>query len=329
MRPPPSTRPRIRVTRQLPAPVEARLDELFEVHRNPLDDPLTSAALGQAMCEADGLLVTVTDRIDAALLATTPRRVGIVANFGVGYNHIDLVAAAANGIVVTNTPGVLTDDTADLAMMLMLMVARRAGEGERHLRSGAWTGWRPTHMMGTRLTGATLGIVGMGRIGRAVARRAVAGFGMQVCYYQPNPVDADAVPATRCDSLDDLVSSSDVVSIHCPATPQTLGMFDQRVLGLMRPGAILINTARGDIVDEAALAAAVAQGRLAGAGLDVYRDEPVVHPALLALEQVVLLPHLGSATLQSRVAMGMCAIDNLVAFFAGLPPPNVVFAVPG
>ncbi len=317
-------RPRVIVTRRLPDIVEARLAELFDAELNTADNPLPVSALGRALRIADGLVVTVTDRLDAEALDVGPDGAGIVANFGVGYNHIDIAAATANGIVVTNTPGVLTDDTADLAIMLMLMAGRRAGEGERHLRSGAWTGWRPTHMMGTRLTGVTLGIVGMGRIGRAVAQRACAGFGMRVVFWQPNPVNSDGFDALPCTSLDELLAVSDVVSIHCPATPQTRHLIDARALALMRPGAILVNTARGDVVDETALAAALRAGRLAGAGLDVYAHEPRIHPELLDLENVVLLPHLGSATLQSRVAMGMRAVDNLVAFFAGREPPDRV-----
>ena len=317
-------RPRVIVTRRLPDIVEARLTELFDAELNTADNPLPATALGRALRIADGLVVTVTDRLDAEAFDVGSGGAGIVANFGVGYNHIDIAAATANGIVVTNTPEVLTDDTADLAIMLMLMTGRRAGEGERHVRSGAWTGWRPTHMMGTRLTGVTLGIVGMGRIGRAVAQRACAGFGMRVVFWQPNPINWDGFDALPCTSLDELLAVSDVVSIHCPATPQTRHLIDARALALMRPGAILVNTARGDVVDETALAAALRAGRLAGAGLDVYAHEPRIHPELLDLENVVLLPHLGSATLQSRVAMGMRAVDNLVAFFAGREPPDRV-----
>ncbi len=319
-----SERPRIVVTRRLPAAVEHRLAELFDAEFNRDDEPRSSGQLRDAVRSADGMLVTVTDGMDADVLAAGPRRVGIVANFGVGYNHIDITAAGVNDIVVTNTPGVLTDDTADLAILLMLMVARRAGEGERHVRSGTWTGWRPTQMMGTQVSGTTLGIIGMGRIGRAVARRAQGGFGMRVVFHQPNPPDLDGIDATPCASLDELLSVSDVVSIHCPATPQTRGMIDARRLALMRPGAILVNTARGDVVDEVALAAALRAGQIAGAGLDVYANEPSIHPQLLDLENVVLLPHLGSATTQTRIAMGMRAIDNLVAFFAGKEPPDRV-----
>ncbi len=315
-------RPRIVVTRRLPETVERRLAELFDVELNPDDGPRSADDLRAALRGADGMLVCVTDALDAGVLATGGRQAGILANFGVGYNHIDIDAARANGIVVTNTPGVLTDATADLAILLMLMAARRAGEGEREVRAGEWTGWRPTHMMGTQVSGATLGIVGMGRIGRAVAQRARDGFGMRIVFHQPNPVDLDGFDATPCASLDELLSVSDVVSIHSPATPQTRGTIDARRLALMRPGAILVNTARGDIVDESALASALRAGRLAGAGLDVYEREPSVHPQLLELENVVLLPHLGSATTQTRIAMGLRAIDNLVAFFAGVDPPN-------
>ena len=313
------------VTRRLPAPVEVRLAELFDVHLNPDDVPFAPAALVDAMRAADGLLVTVTDRIDAATLRAEPRRAGILANFGVGHDHIDLGAAAECGVVVTNTPGVLTDDTADLAMALLLAVMRRVGEGERHVRSRGWSGWRPTHMLGTRVTGATLGIVGMGRIGRAVAARAHRGFGMRIRFHQPTPVDPAGLAgldAIRCDSLEELLATSDAVSLHCPATPATRRLIDASRLSLMRAGAVLINTARGDIVDEAALARALAAGTIAGAGLDVYADEPRVAPELLALENVVLLPHLGSATGAARLAMGHRAVDNLVTFLAGREAPD-------
>jgi lactate dehydrogenase-like 2-hydroxyacid dehydrogenase len=305
--------------------VEARATELFDVALNTSDEPLAAAALAEAMRAADGVLVTVTDRIDAAVLGAEPRRARIVANFGVGYEHIDLDAASDRGVVVTNTPGVLTDDTADLTMALLLAVMRRVGEGERHVRSGAWTGWRPTHMLGTRVTGATLGIVGMGRIGRAVAARAHHGFGMHIRYFQPRPLDAATpagVSAIRCDSLEELLATCDAVSLHCPVTPQTHHLIDEARLGLMRPGSVLINTARGEIVDEVALGRALATGALAGAGLDVYAREPDVPPGLTELENVVLLPHLGSATMHARRAMGDRAIDNLDAFFAGREVPD-------
>jgi lactate dehydrogenase-like 2-hydroxyacid dehydrogenase len=318
-------RPRVIVTRRLPESVEARAAELFDVALNSTDEPFATADLAEAMRAADGVLVTVTDRIDAAVLAAQPRRARIVANFGVGFDHIDLAAAAERGIVVTNTPGVLTDDTADLTMALLLAVMRRVGEGERHVRSGAWTGWRPTHMLGTRVTGATLGIVGMGRIGRAVAARAQHGFGMRIRYFQPRPVDPATlagVSAIRCETLDQLLATCDIVSLHCPATAQTRHLIDEARLRLMRPGSVLINTARGGIVDEAALARALAAGALSGAGLDVYEREPEVARGLTELENVVLLPHLGSATVHARRAMGDRAIDNLVAFFDGRDVPD-------
>ena len=320
-------RPRVIVTRRLPAPVEARIAELFDAHLSADDAPLSAEALADAMREADGVLVTVTDRIDAAVLGAEPRRAGIVANFGAGHDHIDVIAALERGIVVTNTPGVLTDDTADLAMALLLAVMRRVGEGERHVRSGAWSGWRPTHMLGARVTGATLGIVGMGRIGRAVAARAFNGFGMRITFHQPSTVgtaNLAGLDAARCDTIEELLATSDAVSLHCPSTPATRHLIDARRLALMRPGAVLINTARGDIVDEAALASALAAGTIAGAGLDVYADEPHVTPELLALENVVLLPHLGSATREARLAMGHRAVDNLLAFFAGRDAPDRV-----
>jgi lactate dehydrogenase-like 2-hydroxyacid dehydrogenase len=321
-----TTKPIVFVTRRLPPPVEERLAELFDARLNSADVPLDPAALARAMREADALLPTVTDRITAELLTIPGRRVRIVANFGVGFNHIDVAAAKACGVVVTNTPDVLTDDTADLAITLLLMVARRAGEGERHVRSGAWTGWRPTHMLGTRVSGKTLGIIGLGRIGRAVAHRAHAGFGMQVLFYDPQAREDDArrVGAERRETVEAVLRESDFVSLHCPATPETRHLIDAQRLGLMKPTAYLINTARGDVVDEGALIEALRSGTIAGAGLDVFEHEPAVPPALAALENVVLLPHLGSATIESRAAMGHRAIDNLVAFFAGETPRDRV-----
>ena len=315
-----SNAPRVIVTRRLPDPVEERLAGLFDIVLNDDDVPLTQDELTEAVRTADGLLPTVTDRIDAGVLGATPRRLQVIANFGVGYNHIDVASASASGIAVSNTPGVLTDDTADLAMTLLLMVARRAGEGERVLRAGMWSGWRPTDLLGAKVSGKTLGVIGFGRIGAAVAARAAHGFGMNVLAYSRTPVDTDALHAAGArfaDSLDELLTSSDFVSIHCPATPETRHMIGAAQLEAMRPGAFLINTARGDIVDEAALASALAKGVIAGAGLDVYEHEPEVTPALLALDNVVLLPHLGSATDETRIAMGMRAVDNLEAFFAG------------
>ncbi|MGZ8377091.1 MAG: 2-hydroxyacid dehydrogenase [Gemmatirosa sp.] len=322
-------RPIVAVTRRLPAPVEARLQARADARLNIDDRPLDADGLAEALATADAVLCTVTDRIDAAVFAEAARRgirARLLANFGVGVNHIDLDAARAHGVVVTNTPGVLTDDTADVAVALMLMAARRLGEGEREVRAGRWTGWRPTHLLGTTLTGRSIGIVGFGRIGQAVARRAHHGFAMRVRYLNPSPraAEAVAVDATRCDTLADLLAASDVVSLHCPATPATRHLIDAAALAHVRPGAILVNTARGDVVDEAALADALRDGRLAAAGLDVHEHEPRVAPALLALENVVLLPHLGSATSETRRAMGDRALDNLEAFLDGREPPDRV-----
>jgi lactate dehydrogenase-like 2-hydroxyacid dehydrogenase len=271
---------------------------------------------------ADALLCTVTDRLTAEVLSAEPRRARLLANFGVGFNHIDVEAAKARGLSVSNTPDVLTDATADLAMTLLLTVTRRAGEGERHLRSGSWTGWRPTHMLGTQVSGKTLGLVGMGRIARAVAKRAHHGFDMRVIFHDPYPPSAEvagSLGAEPRERLEQVLEEADFVSLHCPATPETRHLMNAERLGRLKPGAYLINTARGDVVDEAALVAALRSGRLAGAGLDVFEREPQVSPELLAMENVVLLPHLGSATRETRVAMGMRALENLRLFFRGAP----------
>lgn len=320
-------RPRILVTRRWPEAVERRLSDLFDVALNTGDRRLSADELRAALRHYDAVLPTVSDRIDAAVLAVEAPRTRILANYGVGYSHIDLDAARALGLVVTNTPGVLTDCTADLALTLMLMVARRAGEGERELRAGRWTGWRPTHLVGARLSGKTLGIVGMGRIGHAVARRAQHGFGMRVVFFNRSPVAAEALAglqATQLARIEDVLAQADFVSLHCPGGGANRHLIDAARLATMLPHAFLINTARGDVVDEAALVEALQQGRLAGAGLDVFEAEPQIHPGLLALENVVLLPHLGSATRETREAMGMRVVDNLVAFFEGRRPPDQV-----
>ena len=320
-------RPTVVVTRRLPAPVEEQLAREFQARLNPDDHPFTPAELQEALRSADGVVPTVSDRVSADTLSVEPLRARILANFGVGFNHIDVSAAQARGLVVTNTPDVLTDDTADEAIMLMLMVARRAGEGERHVRTGAWTGWRPTHMLGTRLSGKVLGLIGMGRIGRAVAKRAHHGFAMRVMFHDPYPPPAEVVTelgAERQRSVEDVLREADFVSIHSPATPETRHLINAARLALMRPTAFLVNTARGDIVDEAALVTALERGQIAGAALDVYEQEPRVTPGLLKLDNVVLLPHLGSATQETRVAMGMRALDNLKAFFAGATPRDRV-----
>jgi len=321
------TRPTVIVTRRLPVPVEERLAAQFDARLNRDDHPFTAAELQDALRGADALLPTVTDRLNAAVLATEPLRAKIIANYGVGFNHIDVNAAKTRGLVVTNTPDVLTDDTADDAVMLMLMVARRAGEGERQVRAGGWTGWGPTHMLGTKVSGKTLGLVGLGRIGRAVARRAHHGFGMRVIFhdpYPPPPAVAAELGAEPKASVDEVLREADFVSLHSPATPETRHLIDARRLALMKRGAFLINTARGDIVDEAALVEALKRGTIAGAALDVFEREPQVPPELRTLENVVLLPHLGSATAETRAAMGLRALENLTAFFAGAPPRDRV-----
>jgi lactate dehydrogenase-like 2-hydroxyacid dehydrogenase len=320
-------KPKVVITRQLPAAAEERARQLFDVELNTSDVPLDVAALARAMREADGLLPCVADKITAELLATPGRKARIVANYGVGYNNIDVAAAKANGVVVTNTPDVLTEDTADLALTLMLATARRVGEGEREVRSGKWTGWRPMHMLATQVHGKTLGLIGIGRIGRAVARRAHFGFGMKIIYHDPYPLseaEAQALGAERKDSIEAVLNASDFVSLHCPATPETRHLMNAARLAQMRKGAILINTARGDVVNENDLIAALEAGTIGGAGLDVFEREPLVPAALVARENVVLLPHLGSATTETRVAMGMRAIDNLEAFFGGTAPRDRV-----
>ncbi|MGH7538261.1 MAG: 2-hydroxyacid dehydrogenase [Gemmatimonadales bacterium] len=323
-----SARPSVVVTRRLPAPVEERLIQEFDARLNPDDHALSAAELQAALRSADALLCTVTDRLTADVLSAEPLRAKILGNFGVGFNHIDTDAAKGRGLVVTNTPDVLTDDTADDAVMLMLMVARRAGEGERHVRSGGWTGWRPTHMLGTKVSGKTLGLVGMGRIAKAVARRAHHGLGMRVIFHDPYPPPPTVVAelgAEPRNSLEEVLREADFISLHCPATPETRHLMNAQRLTLMKPAAFLINTARGDVVDEAALVTALRLGGIAGAALDVYEREPLVSLELLAMENVVLLPHLGSATQETRTAMGFRALENLRAFFAGtLPRDRVV-----
>ena len=321
-----SGRPTVVVTRRLPARVEDRLRTLFDARLNTADTPLDEAALAGAMRDADALLPTVTDRITAGLLSAPGRRVRIVSNFGVGFNNIDVSAAQAHGVVVTNTPDVLTDDTADLTITLLLMVARRTGEGERLVRAGHWTGWRPTQMLGTRVTGKTLGLIGFGRIGRAVAARARGGFGMRVLWHDPFASEADgaALGAERRDTIEEVLADSDFVSLHCPATPDTHHLMNATRLAAMRPEAFLINTSRGDVVEEGALVRALDDKAIAGAALDVYEREPSVSRALLTMENVVLLPHLGSATEETRVAMGNRAVDNLAAFFGGGTPRDRV-----
>ena len=315
---------RVLLTRRWPAAVERALGERFEVVLNDTDRPLTQAQLAEAMGAFDVLCPTVSDRIDAAVIGGG-ERVKLIANYGVGFDHIDLAAAKARGVAVTNTPGVLTDATADLALTLMLMATRRAGEGERELRGGNWTGWRPTHLIGAGLKGKVLGLVGFGRIGIATARRAHHGFGMRIAYYARRPAE-DAIAAELgaefYPDLMHLLRTADVVSLHVPGGGETANLIDAAALAAMKPGSYLINTARGGVVHHAALAEALASGHLGGAGLDVYPQEPQVPEALLALENVVLLPHLGSANAETREAMGMRALANVAAFAAGEPLPD-------
>jgi glyoxylate reductase len=317
----------IRVTRRLPDVVEAVLARDHGATLNHDDVPLSPEALREVLATHAVVLCTLTDRITADVLPTAPGGVRLLANFGAGTNHIDLVAARERGIMVSNTPGVLTEDTADLTMLLILAAARRAREGARELAEGRWTGWRPTHLLGTRVSGATLGIVGLGRIGQAVARRAAAGFGMSVQYHARRRAAPDverACGATFVPALHSLLATSDIVTLHCPATPDTYHLIDAQALRAMQPHAFLINTARGDVVDERALCDALERGTIAGAGLDVFAHEPEVPPLLLEHPGVYALPHLGSATTASRIAMGECALRNITAFLRGDSLPDRV-----
>ena len=296
------------------------------MHVNEADEPLSREQLALALADHEVVCPTVTDRLDAELLLAGNVRTKLLANFGVGYNHIDIDAAMKAGIKVTNTPGVLTDATAEIALTLLLTSARRTGEGERHVRSGEWVGWRPTHMLSTQVTGKTLGIVGMGRIGTSLARKTHHGLGMRILYYNRSPIPesvAHELNAERVD-LDDLLKRSDFVSLNCPATAETRHIIDADALSKMQSHAHLINTARGDVVDEQALVAALKNGVIASAGLDVYEAEPVLADGLTSLENVVLLPHMGSGTNETRIAMGRCAMDNVAAFLQGQPLPNEV-----
>ncbi len=318
---------RVRLTRRWPEVVEDRLRGLCDLAINADDRPLTRDQLIAALQENDVLGATVTDRLDTAVLSAPNRRCRLIASFGVGYNHIDTEAARAAGIAVTNTPGVLTDATADIAITLMLMAARRAGEGERLLRAGQWPGWSPNSLLGTQVTGKTLGIIGMGRIGQATARRAAFGFGMKIFYFSRTRLDLleeSVLGATHVKDLKAMLGHCDFVSMHCPASPATRHLLNAETLAALPPHAFVINTARGDVIDEAALAEALASGRIAGAGLDVYEREPIVHEALLPMENVVLLPHLGSGSQETREAMGHCAVDNIEAFIKGTVLPNRV-----
>ncbi len=313
-------------TRRFPPATEARLEQLFGAEINRSGKGLTREALAEAMRRCDVLACSVGDRIDAALLDKAGERLKLIANFGVGVDHIDVVAARARGIAVTNTPDVLTDDTADIAIALILMLLRRLGEGERLVRDGRWAGWKPTDFLGHALRGKKLGIVGMGRIGRAIARRAAA-FGMHIHYHNRNrhPDEVEAAHGAHFwAGLDAMLPVIDVLSINAPYGPETHKLIDASRLALMRPDAVLINTARGGLVDEEALITALESGALAGAGLDVYPKEPEVDSRLIALPNTVLLPHLGSATVETREAMGEKVIENILAFLEGRQLPDLV-----
>lgn len=320
-------KPRILVTRRWPQAVEQKMAEVFDLDLNRNDTPLTEADLRSAMGSYDAILPTVTDRLPAQVFDLPQARTRILANYGVGFAHIDTEAAKSRGITVTNTPDVLSECTADIAMTLMLMVARRAGEGERELRQGRWTGWRPTHMIGTKVSGATLGIIGFGRIGQAMAQRAHFGFGMKILVQNRSAVPAEVLArygAVQVPTIDDLLPQCDFVSLHCPGGKANRHLIDARRLDLMRPGAFLINTARGEVVDEHALAQALWFGTIGGAGLDVFEREPLVPDALLGADNLVMLPHLGSATRETREAMGFRVLDNLMDFFGGQTPRDRV-----
>ncbi len=321
-------RPLVIVTRKLPDVIETRLMELFDARLNLDDLPMSEEQLKAAAATAHILVPTVTDRIDKAVLAAAGPDLKLVASFGTGVDHIDFDEAKARGITVTNTPGVLTDDTADMTMALILAVARRVGEGERLVRSGRWTGWSPTSMLGVRLSGKRLGIVGMGRIGSAVARRARA-FGLSIHYHnrrRADPALEAELEATYWESLDQMLGHMDVVSINCPRTPATYHLISARRLRRLKPHAILVNTSRGEVIDEPALIRALYAREIAGAGLDVFEHEPALDRKLLELDNVVLTPHIGSATIDGRIAMGEKVIVNIKTFVDGHKPPDRVIA---
>lgn len=319
-------RPRVHVTRHLLPSVEARMGELFDVVLNQADRPLSRDEMIAAMRESDVLVPTVTDRIDAEMIAAAGDRLGLIANFGAGTEHIDLAAARARKIIVTNTPGVFTDDTADLTMMLILSVPRRLGEGSRLIRDGKWTGWAPTAMLGRCIGGKRLGIVGMGRIGQAVAHRARA-FGMEVVYHNRHrlPPSIETMFGVSYEpDLDRLIAQADILTLHCPAGDGTHHLLNAARLASMKPDSYVINTARGDLIDEEALIGALQNGRLAGAGLDVFAQEPRVDPRLIALPNVITLPHLGSATMEGREHAGEKVVANIRFWADGHRPPDQV-----
>lgn len=317
--------PSLFITRPLPEEVVAAARGHFEVTVRDETEPMTVAESVAALEGFDAILPTLRDPLNAETIGkASDCRAKILANFGVGYNHIDVAAARDRGMVVTNTPGAVTDATADIAMTLILMTCRRAGEGERMVRAGDWTGWHPTQLLGMHVTGRTLGIVGMGRIGKAIARRAALGFGMKVVFHNRSWVDDVGVASHQMDTLEDVCRAADILVVAVPATPETHHIIDETALAAMPSRAVLINIARGDVVDEAALIRALQEGRIGGAGLDVYEFEPEVPEALKAMENVTLLPHLGTSCLEVRVGMGLMAVDNLIAWAEGRAVPNPV-----
>jgi glyoxylate reductase len=320
------TRPKVVVTRKLPEPIETRMMELFDASLAECDQPMSREQLKVAVSSADVLSPTVTDKIDADIIEAAGPQLKLIANYGAGVDHIDLEAAHAKGLIVTNTPGVLTEDTADMAMALILAVVRRIGEGQRLVRAQHWEGWAPTGLMGKTVRGKRLGIVGMGRIGAALARRARA-FGLSIHYHNRRRV-ADTIEeeleATYWESLNQMLSRMDIISVNCPRTPGTFHLLNAPRLSVMKEGAVIINTSRGDVIDESALVRGLSSGRIGGAGLDVFEHEPVVTPKLLKMENVVLTPHIASATIEARIAMGEKLIANIKAFTDHHVPPDRV-----
>jgi glyoxylate reductase len=319
-------KPKVVVTRKLPDPVETRMRELFDTELNLTDEPMSAEALLDAVGRAEVLVPTITDRLDSKILSRAGGDLKLIANFGAGVDNIDVATANARGVIVTNTPGVLTEDTADMTMGLILAAARRVVEGANVVQTGNFHGWSPTWMMGRRIWGKRLGIVGMGRIGQAVARRAGA-FGLQIHYHNRKPVSPrieEELGATYWESLDQMLARMDVVSVNCPHTPATYHLLSARRLKLLQNHVIVVNTARGEVIDEAALANMLARGEIAGAGLDVYEHEPAINPKLLKLPNVVLLPHMGSATVEGRIDMGEKVIINIKTFMDGHRPPDRV-----
>jgi glyoxylate reductase len=320
------TKPLVVITRKLPEMVENRMAQLFACEVNASDKPFSKSDLVAAVQRADVLVPTITDRVDAFVISQAGPQLKLIANFGTGLDHIDVAAALARGITVTNTPGVLTEDTADMTLALIMAVSRRIIQGADSLRQGQFPGWSPTWMLGSRLKGKKLGILGMGRIGTAVARRAKA-FGLEIFYHNRSPAHPKIVAeldAQYCEGLDAMLSRVDILSINCPHTPATFHLLSARRLKLLKPTAIVVNTARGEVIDESALIHMLEAGELAGAGLDVFEHEPAVDPRLLALKNVVLLPHMGSATLEGRVDMGEKVIINIKMWADGHKPPDRV-----